>query len=176
MRTILIIPVLISCLVLSGCSMFGGGKKAGEGGDGQGLSEADLNAQREGRFAGGSIPLAEGEGAFRDIMFDYDSSAITDSARQDIEYNAQVLQANPGVRVQVEGHCDERGTAEYNLALGNQRARAVNDVLLSYGIPASRLSIISYGEEVPLDPGHSEDAWARNRRAHFSAFTDAGAR
>lgn len=165
--------LVISLVLLSGCSMFGKGKKAGDGSDGQGLSEADLNAQREGRFAGGAIPSAEGEGAFRDIHFDYDSAAISDAARQEIEYNVQVLQANHDVNVQLEGHTDERGTAEYNLALGNKRAHAVMDVLVSFGIPSSRISSISYGEEVPLDANHDESAWARNRRVHFSGFGSA---
>src|SRR5690606_18576741 len=92
--------------------------------------------------------------------------------RQSVEYNAQILQDNPDLRVQLEGHCDERGTAEYNLALGARRARAVYDLLLSYGISGSRIETISYGEEVPLDPGQNEEAWSRNRRVHFSAFRD----
>ncbi len=170
-RNTYLFSLLFVALTFSGCSLFGGGKKGADGANGGALSEADLNAQREGRFGSGSIPTAEGGGMFRDIHFDFDSSAITDSARQDIEYNAQVLQSNSTLKIQLEGHCDERGTAEYNLALGNQRARAVSDVLLSYGTPASRLSTISYGEEVPLNPGHSEQAWAENRRVHFSAFS-----
>ena len=97
---------------------------------------------------------------------------IDDLGRQDIDYNIQVINANPDVKIQLEGHCDERGTAEYNLALGQTRARAVQDILTSYGISSSRLSMISYGEEVPLDPGHTEAAFAKNRRVHFSAFRD----
>lgn len=155
-------------LGLSGCSMFGKGKK----GDDKGLSEQDLNAQREGRFGSGAIPTAEGEGLFRDIHFDYDSAAISDQARQDIEYNMQILQGNSGLKVQLEGHCDERGTAEYNLALGAERAKAVQEVMSSFGVNAGRSSTISYGEEVPLVQGSSEDAWSRNRRVHFSGFSD----
>jgi peptidoglycan-associated lipoprotein len=157
-------------LTLGGCSALGFGKKSGDGADGSGLSEADLTAQREGRFGEGSIPTAESGGMFRDIPFDYDSAAISDYARQDIEYNAQVLQANPNLKIQLEGHCDERGTTEYNLALGSKRARSVADILLSLGVSASRLETISYGEELPLDPSSSEAAWAKNRRVHFSAF------
>jgi peptidoglycan-associated lipoprotein len=74
------------------------------------------------------------------------------------------------LKVQLEGHTDERGTAEYNLALGERRARAIFDSLVSQGIDRSQLETISYGEEVPLDPGHNEEAWARNRRVHFSAY------
>ncbi|MBX7145467.1 MAG: peptidoglycan-associated lipoprotein Pal [Oligoflexia bacterium] len=159
----------VSALLLGGCSALGFGKKDGDGGSG-GLSESDLNAQREGRFGEGSIPTAEGEGIFRDVHFDYDSHAISDMARQDIEYNAQMLQSHSNLRVQLEGHCDERGTAEYNLALGNKRAQAVAQVLASLGVGNSRVETISYGEEVPLDPGHGEAAWSKNRRVHFSAF------
>ena len=148
---------------LSGCSWFRSGKK-------DGLSEADLNAQRDARYGEGGIPSAEGEGMFRDVHFDYDSSRIDDRARQSIEYNAEVLRTNRDLKIQLEGHCDERGTAEYNLALGNKRASSVKDVMLSYGIPATRLQTISYGEEVPLDSGRGEASWAKNRRVHFSAF------
>jgi peptidoglycan-associated lipoprotein len=161
------------CLVLLsasvGCSWF---KKKGAGDEGSELSEADLDAQREGRFGSGSIPSAEGEGIFRDVHFDYDSSAIGDAARQDIDYNIQIINANPDVKIQLEGHCDERGTGEYNLALGQSRARAVQEILVSYGVPSSKLSTISYGEEVPLEQGNSESAFAKNRRVHFSAFRD----
>ncbi len=149
--------------------MFGSSKK-GDSKTGDGLAEGDLNAAREARFGSGSIPLAEGEGLFRDIGFDYDSYVVTDSARQDIEYNVEILKSDPSIKVQVEGHCDERGTAEYNLALGNERARSVREALTSYGISASRITTISYGEEVPLDSGHSEESWRKNRRAHLSAF------
>jgi peptidoglycan-associated lipoprotein len=154
---------------ISGCSWF---RKKGGDGDDSSLSESDLDAQREGRFGSGSIPSAEGEGVFRDIHFDYDSSAIDDLGRQDIDYNIQIINANPEVKIQLEGHCDERGTNEYNLALGQARARAVQEILTSYGVSSSKLSVISYGEEVPLDPGHSDSAFAKNRRVHFSAFRD----
>lgn len=174
MKRIFSYIIAVACIAtFSACSAK---KGTGADGDASDLSESDLNAQREGRFGSGSIPTAEGEGVFRDISFDYDSTAISDAGRQDVDYNVQILQANPDVKVQLEGHCDERGTAEYNMALGQSRARAVQDVLMSYGVSAARISIISYGEEVPLDPGHSESAWAKNRRVHFSAFQDLPAR
>jgi peptidoglycan-associated lipoprotein len=149
----------------SGAGPDGAGANGGMYADGQGFDEL-----RERRFADGSIPTAEGEGIFRDVHFGYDSSEINDIARQNIEYNVQILQQNPEIRVQLEGHTDERGTAEYNMALGQRRARAVYDVLLSYGIPKNRVETISYGEEVPLDEKRDEQAFSRNRRAHFSAF------
>lgn len=167
------LAVFLFCIIfsVSGCSWFKSNKADGEG---NGLSEADLNAQREGRFGSGGIPIAEGEGMFRDIHFDYDSTSISDTARQDLEYNAQVLQGKSEWRIQLEGHCDERGTAEYNLALGSERARGVKEALIALGVSSSKLDTISYGEEVPLDPGHSESSWAKNRRVHFSAFAGSG--
>ncbi|MBX7137289.1 MAG: OmpA family protein [Oligoflexia bacterium] len=169
---LLIFTAALVLTVLGACSTKGSGTK----GDGtNGLSEADLNAQREGRFGEGGIPLAEGEGLFRDINFDYDSARIGDQARQSIEYNVEILKQRPEVKIQLEGHCDERGTAEYNLALGDERSKAVKDVLLSYGIQPNRLETISYGEEVPLDPAHDEMAFAKNRRVHFSGFSGSSA-
>lgn len=161
----------LSLLGLVGCSSTSSSKK-GDGLDGSGMSESDLNMARDSRFGDGRIPFAEGEGPFRDIQFDYDSSSISGTARQNIEYNVEIMNQNPQVKVQLEGHCDERGTAEYNMTLGQRRAQAVMDMLTSYGIAAGRLSTISYGEEVPLDPGVNESAFAKNRRVHFSGFVE----
>ena len=97
-----------------------------------------------------------------------DSAALTDEARTILEKHALWLQGQRELRVIVEGHCDERGTVEYNLALGEQRARAVRDYLASLGVAAARLKVVSYGKERPLDPGSDEAAMARNRRAHFN--------
>ena len=102
-----------------------------------------MNAARENRFGEGNIPRAEGEGLFRDVFFDYDSSQVTPEARADIEFNAKILQDQSDLRIVVEGHCDERGTAEYNMALGNERSRAVRQVLISLGVPSARLETIS---------------------------------
>ncbi|MCB0332800.1 MAG: OmpA family protein [Bdellovibrionales bacterium] len=168
-----IFPFLASCiLVLSGCSSMGGGSGEGEGSLSENSLGSQLDSQREARFGEGDIPSAEGSGIFRDIQFDFDSYSVGDLARQNIEYNVEILKANPDVKVQLEGHCDERGTAEYNMALGSKRATSVFDILSSYGIPRSRLETISYGSEVPLDTSASETAWARNRRVHFSAFRE----
>ena len=102
-----------------------------------------------------------------DIHFDYDSAVLQDQARRQLESHAEWMLRHPTVTVLIEGHCDERGTVEYNLALGERRAMAAYDYLLSLGVADSRLKTISYGKEFPLDPGHTEEAWARNRRAHF---------
>lgn len=102
-----------------------------------------------------------------DIYFDYDKAVLTPMAQAVLKKKAEWLRRNPGVKVTIEGHCDERGTNEYNLALGERRARSAKTFLVDMGIAAERLSTISYGEERPLDPGHDESAWRKNRRAHF---------
>jgi peptidoglycan-associated lipoprotein len=127
--------------------------------EGEGASGSDIPG---GAYAGEGGPLA-------DIRFEYDSAALTDEARAVLEKHALWLQGQRDVRVTVEGHCDERGTVEYNLALGEQRARAVRDYLSSLGVAGARLRVVSYGKERPLDPGSDEAAMARNRRAHFNA-------
>jgi peptidoglycan-associated lipoprotein len=99
--------------------------------------------------------------------FGYDSDDLDDGARQVLTENAKVLQRYAAWIITIEGHCDERGTPEYNLALGDRRALAAKTFLLSLGISADRIRTVSYGKEFPFDPGHDEGAWARNRRAHF---------
>ena len=102
-----------------------------------------------------------------DVHFDFDMYNIRPDARETLLRHAEKLQETTGPTVLIEGHCDERGTSEYNIALGERRARSTREFLVSYGIESARLSTISYGEERPLDPGHDEESWARNRRAHF---------
>ena len=101
----------------------------------------------------------------RTFYFDFDEAVIRPADLSALEVHAQVLRDNPQRRVMVEGHCDERGTREYNLALGERRADAVKNFLTASGVPASRVESVSYGEERPDDPGHTEAAWSRNRRA-----------
>jgi peptidoglycan-associated lipoprotein len=101
------------------------------------------------------------------VFFAYDSSEIDVAGRAALADNAGILRSNATWVLTVEGHCDERGTAEYNLALGERRAVAARAYLVSLGIPAERLRTVSYGKEFPFDPGHDEAAWAKNRRAHF---------
>ena len=103
-----------------------------------------------------------------DTHFDFDSAAIRADAEDLLKLKAGWLKKNPGVSAIIEGHCDERGTNEYNLALGDRRAQGVRQYLVNLGIDGSRLTSISYGEERPVDPGKDEDAWAKNRRAHFT--------
>ncbi len=102
-----------------------------------------------------------------DVYFDFDQSVLTPAAQGVLERKAAWLRRNPDVSVIIEGHCDERGTVEYNIALGERRARSAKNFLVDLGISSSRLRTISYGEERPLDPRHNEAAWAKNRRVHF---------
>lgn len=106
-------------------------------------------------------------GPLDDVHFEYDRATLSPQARSTLEQHARWLMANPSTHVVIEGHCDERGTVEYNLALGDQRARAAMEYLLSLGVPAGRMTVVSLGKERPLDPRSTEEAWARNRRAHF---------
>lgn len=107
-----------------------------------------------------------------DVFFDYNSFELSGEALSLMLENAAYILATPGFRLLIEGHCDERGTIDFNLALGEKRALAVYNYLVNYGIPTSRLEYVSYGKERPFDPAHTEQAWALNRRAHFRALPE----
>ena len=102
-----------------------------------------------------------------DILFEFDSASLSVEAQEILRAKAEWLRENPGARVVIEGHCDERGTNEYNLALGDRRAFSSKSFLVDLGIADSRITTISYGEEQPIDSRSTEDAWTQNRRAHF---------
>jgi peptidoglycan-associated lipoprotein len=106
-------------------------------------------------------------GVLKPVFFDLDSSEVNAASQQVLQENAEVLRRNGRWQITIEGHCDERGTAEYNLALGERRALSARTYLLSLGIPAERVRTVSYGKEFPFDQGHDESAWSKNRRAHF---------
>ncbi len=112
-------------------------------------------------------PLKEKESPLKDVFFDFDKSVIRADAKKSLDENARWLKANPKATILIEGHCDERGTREYNLGLGQRRAKSAQDYLVAAGINGKRIKIISYGKEQPFDPGHDESAWKWNRRAHF---------
>jgi len=103
----------------------------------------------------------------KDIHFNFDKYDIRREDEEILKENAAWLKKNPKMKIQIEGHCDERGTVEYNLALGERRANNTKRYLVSLGISPNRITIISFGKERPLDPGHNEEAWAKNRRAHI---------
>jgi peptidoglycan-associated lipoprotein len=120
---------------------------------------SSLDALKRGQAATG--------GPLKDIGFNFDSAALSDDARATLRANADWLKTSATARIQVEGHCDERGAADYNMALGAKRAQAALDYLATLGIAANRMSTISYGEEIPACKEKSEACWAQNRRARF---------
>lgn len=128
----------------------------GSEGSNAGLS-LELNGSSDSNTAGGLTT----------VYFDFNSSSIDGATKEAITTNADFLKANTAVDVQVEGHCDERGGKQYNLALGERRAKAVRDQLVAMGVPAKRISTISYGSERPATDGSDESAWSKNRRANF---------
>jgi len=125
--------------------------------------EKSLVAKKEPGIAGEVFESS----LLKDIHFDFDKYDIRPRDAEILKENAALLMKYPKVKIQVEGHCDERGTNEYNLALGERRANAAKKYLLSLGITTDQISSISYGEEKPLETGHNEEAWAKNRRGHF---------
>ncbi|MFZ0131374.1 MAG: peptidoglycan-associated lipoprotein Pal [Desulfobacterales bacterium] len=143
----------------------------GAGGAGQSgaITEESLGA---GGTAGATLAsgqAAEARKAFenQDIHFEYDSALLTPQAQEILREKARFMQESPATKVIIEGHCDERGTNEYNLALGEQRAKMTAEFLTALGVSATRIKTVSYGEERPLVRSNSEEAWAANRRAHF---------
>lgn len=118
-------------------------------------------AERERRLTAARNTLLE------TVYFEYDQAGLTDAGRSGLEAKLAILQANPGLRLRVAGHCDERGSDEYNLALGQRRAAAVQRFFADRGVDASRFELVSFGRERPAVTGGSEDSWARNRRAEF---------
>lgn len=106
-------------------------------------------------------------GMFKDIYFDYDKYDVREDAKQTLKAVADYLRKNMAQKLLIEGHCDERGTSEYNLGLGDKRAKSAKDFLVSLGVPSSRIDTISYGKEKPACGEHTEDCWAKSRRDHF---------
>jgi peptidoglycan-associated lipoprotein len=164
--------VLVFCLAMAGgCSKKvsstpAGATAAGDGSGAQGgLTAEQLEAQRLAELQRQAI---EKIGADK-IYFAFDSNELTQESRQILTEKAELLKANPALSLLVEGHCDERGTNEYNLALGERRARAAYEFLVLLGVDSSKMQIISYGEEYPAVQGSNEEAWAKNRRAEFKA-------
>jgi peptidoglycan-associated lipoprotein len=121
----------------------------------------------EDSIAAGSLDEINKNSPLKPVFFGLDASEIDAAGQRVLEANAEVLKKYARWQISIEGHCDERGTAEYNLALGERRAVAVRNYLVSLGVSADRVKTVSYGKEFPFDPGHTEDAWGKNRRAHF---------
>jgi peptidoglycan-associated lipoprotein len=142
------------------------------------VSQADMSQQADVKPAADTgqdtmqsetVPSHMDLAGMSNIYFDFDQFTLSAEARKTLADNAKYLKANSGTQVVVEGHCDERGSDEYNLALGESRALAAKNYLVSLGVNAQQLSVISYGEEKPAAMGSNEEAWAKNRRAEFKA-------
>ena len=180
-KSFVVVGVIISLVVMVSCAKkavkeepLGTGAageqawgKPAEGTGTTGIDERSLQASLEKK----KYPGIEGEflesSLFKDVNFGFDRYDLTPKAREILSQNAQLLLQHRTIKIQIEGHCDERGTIEYNLALGERRSNSTKQYLISLGVSPDRMSTISYGEEMPLDPGHGEGAWAKNRRAHF---------
>jgi len=157
--------VLGSVLLLAGALLLAGCPKKPEVATGAPRAEAPAavpEAKRE-----PAPPAAPAKEPLQDVFFDFDKAVIRDDGKKALDADIQWLKANSAVGIKVEGHCDERGTTEYNLALGERRAKGVRDYLVAGGIDAKRISTISYGKERPFVQGHDESAWKWNRRGHF---------
>jgi len=131
--------------------------------DSSGVAAIGEGVDTTGSAGDSGAPMSEME----IVYYGYDSYNLSDEARQALKANADWMKANSTARIQIEGHCDERGTVEYNMALGDRRANAAKSYLVRLGVAASRIETLSYGKERPADLGHSESAWAKNRRAVF---------
>ena len=121
----------------------------------------------EDTIGGKSLDDLNRDSPLKPAFFGLDSAELDGAAQGAVQSNAELLKKYSSWVITIEGHCDERGTAEYNLALGERRAVAVKTYLVSLGIPPDRLRIVSYGKEFPFDPAHTDSAWSKNRRAHF---------
>lgn len=144
-------------------------EKAGEAAAGMSDKEKAL---RDAALKEEAERAAAKEKVLADIHFDYDKYTLKPEAREILKSQAAWLAKNKDYKLVIEGHCDERGTTEYNLALGERRAAEAKKYLTELGVDAKRIKTISYGKEMPLDPGHTEEAWAKNRRDHFTVTPD----
>jgi len=157
----LTLSLIVLSLALVSCSS--GSKKDAESAsdtlvtDNTSATNMELNGSSDDNTAG---PL-------KTIYFDYNSSTLTGAGKQALEENAQWMKLTDAVSIQVEGHCDERGGVQYNIALGERRANRVKDFLVALGIAEDRVSTVSYGKDRPNAYGHDEEAWSKNRRANF---------
>lgn len=140
---------------------------SGDAGDNDAKRLRDQALEAQKRAGLSASELAKYQFLNDDVYFDFDSATLTPEAQSVLNQKHQWLLNNSAGQVAIEGHCDERGSNAYNLALGDRRAQSAKNFLVQSGIPESRLSTVSYGEEKPVDSAHTEAAWAKNRRAHF---------
>lgn len=155
--------LLVSSMALTSCGS--DDKKTDVDGASDSLVADGANAVMSLELNGDSDSMKAG--ALSTIFFDYNSSSLSSGTRSTLEANAEYLKQNANVEVQVEGHADERGGKQYNLALGERRANTIKDYLIALGVESSRISTVSYGKERPLEFGHDDSVWGKNRRGNF---------
>ena len=167
MKLVLRASVLVAVVLASGTV---GCKKKGS--TGSGTEDYVLGADGSGDYGATMNPdeLVAAASQFQPVYFEYDSAQVADSERSKLEAVAEYLRSNSSVGLLVEGHCDERGSNEYNLSLGERRAQAVRAYVIGLGIASDRIKTASYGEEQPAATGHDEESWRQNRRAQFGLF------
>lgn len=169
--------IFVFALLLAGCSKTAttptgpdtglSGSDSSRSGPGSNLKEGPTGSSSLDRAQQGRDTGTPATSPLKEVYFEFDSFNLNDAARSILRTNAEWIKGNPTARVEIEGHCDERGTNEYNLALGAKRAQAAKDYLVTLGIAADRLSTISYGEELPVCKEQTEDCWKKNRRDRF---------
>ncbi len=131
------------------------------------INENTMGEEKKNDFESKSVDELNKENILEDVYFEFDKSRLTPETREILKKHAKWLKEHPTVKILIEGHCDERGTEQYNLALGDRRAHAVKNYLISLGISPDRMKTISFGEMFPKVKGHNEWAWSQNRRCHF---------
>lgn len=162
-KTLLVVAILAT-VALTGCAKKAKVTEAPAAAAAPAAASSTAGTQTAAPAAGVSVVT---EAGLERIHFEFDSYTLDDAAKRILGMNAEWLKANPAAKITVEGHCDERGSDTYNLSLGENRAKAAKAFLVTAGIAADRINVISYGEEKPLDPASTEAAWAKNRRAEF---------
>jgi peptidoglycan-associated lipoprotein len=168
-KSVLFLVLLGLSLVVTSCG--GNSKKNDADANANAIQSTDNSDQNVGAGAGGIEVNSDSDsgkaGPLQTVYFAFNSSNISSSTKARLDANAAFLKDNPSVKIEVEGHCDERGSVQYNLALGEKRAKAVKQYLMAMGVSASRISTISFGKERPISFGHDDMAWTKNRRANF---------
>jgi len=167
MRPIKLTALILTLLMTFGLTSCGSQSKNNAGMD-SGVTTEDQDMGNDGMNLELNGDSDSGKaGTLSTVYFDFNSSTLSSSTRDALESNANFLKEHPSVEVQIEGHADERGGVQYNLALGEKRSQAVKQYLVSMGVSSSRISTISFGKERPIAFGHDESAWSQNRRANF---------
>ncbi|VAV83109.1 Tol-Pal system peptidoglycan-associated lipoprotein PAL [hydrothermal vent metagenome] len=172
---VFVLALMLGAFTFAGCATQSGGTKGviSSGGEESGADVTrGVGVQEQGKVYSSSLDKSfdadkDKDGTIYDVFFAYDKYALSSQSRDILDSNAKILIRNKGAKVTVEGHCDERGSDEYNIALGDRRARSVKKYLVRLGVDENTISTVSYGEEKPFCKGSGEKCWQKNRRAHF---------